>query len=135
MKSLDVLVDGKLIGTLHNKEPLTFTYSEDCLGGLIRNPFVNVIPLASGEIATPEVLAYFENLLPEGDQRLALQEKHHVSTVFGLLSKAGWDTAGAVVLRPTGTVDEKPSHTKKSWVDISRIISGHGIYNDSSKVS
>lgn len=135
MKSLDVLVDGKLIGILHNKEPLTFVYSEDCLGGLIRNPFANVIPLAAGDIATPDVLAYFENLLPEGDQRLALQKKYHVSTVFGLLSKAGWDTAGAVVLRPTGTIEEKPLYTKKSWADISRIISGQGIHNDSSKVS
>ena len=75
MKSLYVLVDGRLIGILHTKEPLTFVYSEDCLGGLIRNPFAYVIPLSTGGIATPEVLAYFENLLPEGDQRLALQQK------------------------------------------------------------
>lgn len=47
MKSLDVLVDGKLIGTLHDKEPLTFTYSDDCLAGLLRNPFANVIPLGT----------------------------------------------------------------------------------------
>ena len=135
MTSLDVLVEGQLVGTLHNKEPLTFTYSEDCLGGLLRNPFANVIPLESGDIATPAVLAYFENLLPEGDQRRALQELHHVSTVFGLLSKAGWDTAGAVVLRPTGTADKQPSYTQKSWADIAQIIDGHGPHNDSSNVS
>ena len=135
MKSLDVLVDERLIGILHNKEPLTFVYSEDCLGGLIRNPFAYVIPLSTGDIATPEVLAYFENLLPEGDQRLALQQKYHVSTVFGLLSKVGWDTAGSVVLRPTGTIEENSQYIKKSWADISRIISGQGIQSDSSKVS
>lgn len=135
MKSLDVLVDGKLIGTLHNKEPLTFTYSDDCLVGLLGNPFAHVIPLSSGDIATPAVLAYFENLLPEGDQRLALQAQYHVSTVFGLLSKAGWDTAGGVVLRPTGTAETKPSYTRKSWAEVARIIDGHGPHNGSSKVS
>lgn len=125
MDSLDVLVDGKLIGTLYNKEPLTFSYSEDCLSGLLHNPFANVIPLESGEIATPSVFAYFENLLPEGDQRLALQERHHVSTVFGLLSEAGWDTAGSIVLKPTNSTNQEYSYIKKSWTDISKIISGH----------
>jgi len=135
MKSLDVLVDGQLVATLHNTEPLAFTFSDDCLAGLLGNPFASVIPLEPGAITTPAVLAYFENLLPEGEQRRALQEQHHVSTVFGLLSKAGWDTAGAVVLRPTGAAEAKPSYTRKSWADIARIIAGHGPHNGSSKVS
>lgn len=135
MKNLDVLVAGQLIGTLHNSEPLAFTFSADCLAGVLPNPFANTIPLATGAIATPAVLAYFENLLPEGDQRRALQQQHHVSTVFGLLSKAGWDTAGALVLRPTGTADARPAYTKKSWADIARIIDGHGVHHGSSRVS
>ena len=122
MKSLNVLVDGKLVGTLHNRDPLAFIYSDDCLSGLLPNPFANVIGLAAGAIATPAVLAYFENLLPEGDQRRALEQQHHVTTVFGLLSKAGWDTAGAVVLRPAGAADAKPAYTPKSWADIARMI-------------
>lgn len=135
MKSLNVLVDGKLVGTLHNRDPLAFIYSDDCLSGLLPNPFANVIGLAAGAIATPAVLAYFENLLPEGDQRRALEQQHHVTTVFGLLSKAGWDTAGAVVLRPAGAADAKPAYTPKSWADIARMIDGHGASNGSSKVS
>ena len=135
MKSLDVLVNGKLIGHLYNREALTFAYSDDCLNGLLRSPFSGVIPLMPGNIATPAVFAYFENLLPEGDQRRTLEEKHHVTSVFGLLSKAGWDTAGAIVLQPTGSGPNVPAYVKKSWTYIAQIIAGHGVPQESSKAS
>jgi len=60
MKSLDVLVNGNLIGTLHNLEPLTFNFSQDCLASLLPNPFAN-------------------------GQFLALQDHHKYSSVV-----AGW---------------------------------------------
>ena len=113
-QSLDVLVNGKLIGCLHDKARLTFVYSADCLNGLVRSPLASVIPLEPGEIATKAVLAYFENLLPECDQRRSLEEKHHVTSLFGLLSKAGWDTAGALVLRPTGSTPDSDEYVKQT---------------------
>ena len=132
MTSLDVIVQGRLVGTLHNTEPLAFAFSDDCLVGLLRNPFADVIPLASGDIATPAVLAFFENLLPEGDQRRSLAQLHQVSTVFGLLSKAVWDSAGEIVLRPTGMEDKAPFYSPKSWADIARFMDGSGPPNESS---
>lgn len=135
MKSLDVLVDGKLIGTLFNREPLVFAYSDECLNGLLRSPFSGVIPLAPGEIATPAVLAYFENLLPEGDQRRSLEEKHHVTSVFGLLETVGWDTAGAIVLQPTGTSPSGAEYSRQTWQGIAEIIAGHDVPKASVKAS
>lgn len=133
--TLDVLVDGKLIGCLHDKNPLAFTYSDDCLIGLLKSPFSGVIPLMEGDIATPAVLAYFENLLPEGDQRRTLEERNHVSSVFGLLATAGWDTAGSIVLKPTGSISNAPAHIKSSWAKIAEIIAGHGVPLEANKAS
>jgi serine/threonine-protein kinase HipA len=134
-KCLEVLAGGKLIGHLHDRAPLTFAYTNECLSGLLRSPISNIIPLIPGDIASPEVLAYFENLLPEGDQRRSLEEKHHVTSVFGLLWTAGWDTAGAIVLQPAGLSPNAPEYVKRSWADVAVIISGHGIQGESSKAS
>lgn len=126
MRVLNVFVQEQLIGTLHNTEPLSFVFSEDCLVGLLRNPFAGVIPLKPGDITAPAVLAFFENLLPEGDQRRALEQLHQVSTVFGLLSKAAWDSAGEIVLRPTGLADKAPRYSQKSWADIALFMDSSG---------
>ena len=134
-RALDVLVDGKLIGYLYDKDPLAFAYSDDVLNGLLRSPFPSVIALVPGDIATPAVLAYFENLLPEGDQRRTLEEKHHATSVFGLLWTAGWDTAGAIVLQPSGSDSNVPAYVKSSWTEIAQIIAGHGLPRESSKAS
>jgi serine/threonine-protein kinase HipA len=134
-KCLEVLVGGLLIGHLYDRSPLTFVYTNECLSGLVASPISNIIPLVPGDIASPEVLAYFENLLPEGDQRRSLEEKHHVTSVFGLLWTAGWDTAGAIVLQPEGLSPNIPQYVKHSWADIAAIISGHGIQGESSKAS
>jgi len=135
MMHLHVLVDGDLIGTLSDTQPLAFTYSDDCLAGRCRSPFAAVIALQAGPIATPAVQAYFENLLPEGDQRRALEQLHHTSSVFGLLSKAGWDTAGAVVLRRAGAINARPAYRAKSWADIAKIIAGQALQQGTSRVS
>jgi serine/threonine-protein kinase HipA len=132
---LDVLVDGQRIGHLYDRHPLTFAYADDCLNGLLRSPIASLLPLRSGDIATPAVLAYFENLLPEGDQRRALEEKHHVTSIFGLLAAAGWDTAGAVVLQPAGSVPKVPAYVKHSWSEVADIIAGQGAPTESAKAS
>ena len=134
-RALDVLVDGKLIGHLYDKDPLAFAYSDDVLNGLLRSPFSSVIALTPGDIDTPAVLAYFENLLPEGDQRRTLEEKHHATSVFGLLWTAGWDTVGAIVLQPSGSNSNVPAYVKSSWTEIEQIIAGHGVPRESSKAS
>ena len=124
IKTLDVFIDGKLIGQLYDRSPLSFKYSEECLAGELPTPYGKMIPLEAGEIATPAVHAYFENLLPEGDQRVNLENKFHVSTIFGLLEKVAWDSAGYVVLRSPSMPENTVDYMKKTWTEIGQIISG-----------
>lgn len=123
-KSLDVYINGQLIGYLHDHEPLTFTYTNECISGLVSSPIEKIIPLETGEINSPAVHAYFENLLPEGDQRDSLEKKYHVTSIFGLLENSAWDSAGSLVLIPTGTAPHDPEYVKTTWPEIAQIISG-----------
>ena len=129
-KSLDVIIGGQLIGQLHNDSPLSFTYADSCLNGSLHSPIANIIPVQHGKISGPSVHAYFENLLPEGDQRLSLENKFHVTSIFGLLEKAAWDSAGSVILQPTGSIQEEPKYIKKTWNEIAAIISGQITYEE-----
>ena len=35
MRNLGVFIDNVLVGTLHDTDPLSFTYTQDCLSGLV----------------------------------------------------------------------------------------------------
>lgn len=129
-------MEGSFIGQLHDHDPLSFSYSQDCLEGKLISPFADIIPVSTGNISTPEVMAYFENLLPEGDQRQALTDKLHVSSVFGLLAQSGWDTAGALELLPHGTRPNPPKYLKTSWDEIAKMIDGdYTLPNESLKTT
>ena len=122
MRNLDVFVDNVYVGSLHDSDPLSFSYAQDCLSGLVKVPFSSIIPLRSGIISTIEVMAFFENLLPEGDQRTLLEARHHVSTVFGLLATVGGDTAGSVVILPEGETPQKDDYLAVTLPEISSKI-------------
>lgn len=126
LNTLSVFIDGRRAGTLHNKDPLTFTYTEEWLGKASSKSLSDSIPLTQGPIATPQVHAFFENLLPEGDQRKILSLRHHVSSVFGLLAVAGGDTAGALVLLPEGQLPEPPAYQHTTWEQVARHIHDDG---------
>lgn len=122
MRNLDVFIDNVYVGSLHDTEPLSFSYSQDCLSGLISVPFSSIIPLKAGAISTIDVTAYFENLLPEGEQRKLLEAKNHVSTVFGLLSTVGGDTAGSLMILPEGKTPQPDEYLAVTWQDIASLI-------------
>ncbi len=122
MHSLGVFVDNVRVGTLHDTDPLSFTYTQDCLGGLVSVPFSVLVPLKPGRISIPAVTSFFENLLPEGDQRALLQARYHVTTVFGMLSKVGGDTAGSVVILPEGQNPQPDDYLPVSWDDIGALV-------------
>lgn len=94
--ALSVYMDDSLIGTLHNTEPLSFSYDAAWLAKQGAASLHPSIPLAAGPIASMNVHAFFENLLPEGDQRRIVSLRSHVSSVFGMLATIGGDTAGSV---------------------------------------
>ena len=134
-QTLAMYVDGRLVGHLYDQRPLAFEYTSECLSGLLSTQLTRVIALQAGKISTPAVHAYFENLLPEGDQRRALEDQHHVTSIFGLLSVAGGDTAGAVVLELIQSAVDRPTYRKHTWEQIAQMIVGNGVQAASAKAS
>jgi serine/threonine-protein kinase HipA len=80
------------------------------------------IPLQPGRQATPEVQAFFENLLPEGELRDYLAAQRKASTLFSLLLEVAGDTAGAFVLVAPGQTPEPPRYEATTWEAIAAIL-------------
>jgi serine/threonine-protein kinase HipA len=117
---LSVFVDQTRVGSLYNTHPLAFSYDNSWLLLPGARPIDPQIPLGPDRIATPYVHAFFENLLPEGDQRKLISLRHHVSSIFGLLLEVGGDTAGSFVLLPDGQVPQPPLYKAMTWEQVDR---------------
>lgn len=137
---LAVFMHGQRVGTLHNEASLAFCYDPAWLARSEATPINPYLPLTADKISTPQAGAFFENLLPEGLQRRALSLRHQVSSVFGLLSVVGGDTAGALVLLPPDQVPEPGSfqagqsqagqYQALSWQQVDQILHGGTAAND-----
>ncbi len=82
------------------------------------------LPLVPGMQSAPQVEAFFENLLPEGEQRSLLCLRHQVSSVFGMLQAVGGDTAGALVLLPEGQSLQAAQYRAFSWAQLGHLLHG-----------
>ena len=106
MRQLDVYCGPALAGYLREREDgaLSFAYSARWLQGAGAAPLAPALALTEGEQTGEAVLAYFDNLLPEGGVRDFVARAEHISpsNVFGLLERFGGDTAGALSLLPQG---------------------------------
>jgi len=115
-------MDNDRVGSLYPTEPLSFEYVPAWLDKPEAKPLQREIPLAPGRIATPAVHAFFENLLPEGDQRTLLSMRHQVASVFGLLTMVGGDTAGAIVLVPEGEQPAGAVYQDLTWEQVNTLV-------------
>ena len=121
---LDVYYGSDLVGGVHDSAPLAFEYAPGWLGtsGGHQRMSLAAIPLQAGRQAAPEVQAFFENLLPEGELRDYLAAQRKASTLFSLLLELAGDTAGAFVLVATGKKPEAPRYEPTSWEAIAAIL-------------
>jgi serine/threonine-protein kinase HipA len=78
-QSLSVFMDQTRVGSLYNTQPLAFSHDTSWLTLPDSRPIDSQIPLGPERIATPYVHAFFENLLPEGNQRKLISMRHHVT--------------------------------------------------------
>lgn len=115
LPALAVYIDTDYVGTLHHVRPLAFEYDASWLANPKARPLNAAIPLQAGKIDTDYVYAFFENLLPEGEQRKIISLRHQATTVFGLLAAVGGDTAGAVVLLPYGEKPQVAQYRRTTW--------------------
>ncbi|MDB5824941.1 MAG: type toxin-antitoxin system HipA family toxin [Herminiimonas sp.] len=110
------------VGTLYPTNPLSFEYAAEWIAGAARKPLHPRIAVAPGRLTMPEVHAFFENLLPEGDQRKHLGVRHQATSVFGLLAMVGGDTAGALVLLPEGEQPGDPVYQDLNWEQVKALL-------------
>ena len=121
---LDVYFGSERVGTLFDSTPLAFEYAPGWLTlsvGRQRMPLA-AIPLQPGRQTMPEVQAFFENLLPEGELREYLAAQRKASTLFSLLLEVAGDTAGAFVLVPSGQTPEAPCYEATTWEAIAAVL-------------
>ncbi|WP_338416087.1 type II toxin-antitoxin system HipA family toxin [uncultured Sphaerotilus sp.] len=119
--ALDVFHDDECVGTLHDTEPVSFAYAPTWLARPGVFP-LSAIRLQPGPITSPEVLAFFENLLPEGDVRVYLSQQRKASTLFALLREVAGDTAGAFVLLPQGQLPRPAVYEPTTWAALADTI-------------
>ncbi len=113
--ALSVFFPEGQIGTLYPTEPLSFAYCDEWLAAPSALPLHPGMPLTAGRIDSPFVDAFFENLLPEGDQRKLISSREKVSSVYGLLWKVGGESAGSIVLLPEGEAPQAPIYQQLTW--------------------
>ncbi len=120
---LDVYYGSDLVGIVHDSAPLAFEYAPGWLNGT-RRMSLAAIPLQAGRQATPEVQAFFENLLPEGELRNYLATQRKASTLFSQLLEVAGDTAGAFMMLAPGHTPEPPRYEATSWQAIAARLTG-----------
>lgn len=120
-QALDVFYGDEHVGTVHDSSPLAFEYTTTWLENKDAFP-LSLIAWGTGRQQSPEVQAFFENLLPEGELRLYLSERHKASTLFAQLREVAGDTAGAFVMVPRGHKPEAPSYEATTWEALAAIV-------------
>lgn len=113
--ALDVYHGDQLVGRLHDEQPLRFEYAPSWQAYPRAESLSPSLPLTQRVHAGDAVLAYFENLLPEGDLRRHLEISRHTTTVFGLLKSVGGDTASGFTLLPRGEAPASPRYRPIGW--------------------
>lgn len=100
MKSLNVFFEDKLVGVFSQNEEMihSFKYAKEWVESDTSFPISISMPLTDVEFGNKLTLAFFENLLPEGNVRAILEKWHHSEGAFKTLSKYGEDCAGALVI-------------------------------------
>ena len=119
--TLDVYFESDLVGSVYDTQPLAFEYAASWLARPNAHQIAS-IELRAGVNDSPYVLAFFDNLLPEGALREYFSQKFKASTVFALLSAIAGDTAGGLVILPRGQVPEPPGYQPTSWEKLAAIV-------------
>jgi serine/threonine-protein kinase HipA len=136
ISTLAIFMANTHIGTLHNEDPLAFSYAPEWLANPTATPIEPNLPLQAQKITVPFVLTFFENLLPEGQQRKYLSLHHHASSIFGMLAAVGGDTAGSIILLPSTEQTNPPALPPQlptpqyhctTWEHINKLLHGEKI--------
>jgi len=128
-RSLNVWINQTLVGVLRENNGLwAFCYSGQWLVDPLAHPLCPLLPLQAEEhfdgASTRPVQWYFDNLLPEEDQRqlIAKAAGAAIEDAFALLQHFGAESAGSLTLLPLGQMPESGSTQILSAVELSKRI-------------
>lgn len=123
MKCLYVFYENQRVGVFSRDENLisSFSYDEQWQVGQNSFPLSLAMPLSEKTFNNKITLSFFENLLPEGDARDALERAHNIHGSFEFLEHFGQDCAGAVVITADEAFSYKPNSTHLKKIDIEEI--------------
>lgn len=112
MNKLNIFFEKKKVGTLYRDDDLiySFSYNEEWLNDKEAFQLSLAMPLQKGSFGNKVTLSYFENLLPEGEARNALEKSHDFEGTYELLKNFGNDCAGAIIISPS---EKSPFHIDK----------------------
>jgi serine/threonine-protein kinase HipA len=112
-KTLNVWWSGKIVGalTIDRHGEMGFSYAPDWLADPAKRALSFSLPKREEPFSRRECRPFFEGLLPEGSQRIAVAGALGVSqgNEFKLLNELGGEVAGALTLWPEG---EAPPESK-----------------------
>lgn len=100
MSKLNVFYEDKKVGTLYRDEELiySFSYCEKWLQSKKAFQLSLAMPLRREKFGNKVTLSFFENLLPEGEARKALEKGRNIQGDYELLKNFGKDCAGAIII-------------------------------------
>lgn len=99
-ESLFVYYEDQLVGKLHRDEELiySFSYASEWIAATNSFSLSLSLPLSNEMFGNRASLSFFENLLPEGEAREAIEKSQKVTGTFNFLKEFGKDCAGAITL-------------------------------------
>lgn len=105
MRSAKVYIKGIPAGRLIQESPNSyrFTYDEDYIREHREDPVCMAMPVREESYSAPYLFPFFSNMLSEGSNRVFQTRLHHLDPDddFSLLLEiAGYDTIGAVTIKP-----------------------------------
>lgn len=123
MKSLNVFFEDKLVGVFSQNDEMvhSFKYASEWINNEGSFPISISMPLQAEEFGNKVTLAFFENLLPEGNVRAILEKWHHSEGAFNTLSKYGEDCAGALVITSKKTPPKSKTKEANLEIELSEI--------------
>lgn len=100
MSKLNIFYEDKKVGILYRDEELiySFSYSESWLKEKKAFQLSLAMPLIKEKFSNKVTLSFFENLLPEGEVRDALEKGSNFEGTYELLKNFGNDFAGAIII-------------------------------------
>src|SRR5690606_1130523 len=106
----------KLVGTLLRDDELiySFKYSDEWQKDKNAFELSLAMPFQKEAFGNKTTLSFFENLLPEGDARIALEKGQELNSTFDFLKEFGKDCAGAIIVtdKEKSPFDKKLKNTK-----------------------